>query len=253
MKERYRIGEVEEILGIPRSTIQYYIKKGLLKIDKDISNGYRYYSPRDMREILHLIVGRSNLQLNLEESVQRTEAKDLNDFRRIFYQQEDQLTQRIRKDLRSIELLHIYYRMLNRIERYMDRYTILEQDKIYLFPEEYIFRAHTSIIDTGFVTSIFQIQNHTAVFQKACSLVFEEDRFLLAEEDLKKEETTIPKQKYLYTVIKTTKEIEDPSIIEPALHHAEKEKILLADQGYLCNEEQGENTFYYDLYLPIRS
>lgn len=29
MKDRYLIGEVEEILGVPRSTIRYYIKKDI--------------------------------------------------------------------------------------------------------------------------------------------------------------------------------------------------------------------------------
>ena len=255
MKDRYLIGEVEEILGVPRSTIRYYIKKGYLKIDKDQSNGYRYFSRGDMREIMHLVVGRSNLGRNLDESVRRTEAKSLGEFRHLFYRQEDQLFQRIREDRRSIELLQIYYRMLNRIERLENRYAVSNLEEIRLFPEEYIFRAHTGIIEAGFVTSVFHCDESGIAFDRACSLVFAEDSFLLSEDDLRRADTILPPCSCLCTVIKTKKDIEDPSVIEPARSYAVKERIPLLPEAYLCNlfriEENGEAVYYYDLYLPI--
>lgn len=255
MKDRYLIGEVEEILGVPRSTIRYYIKKGYLKIDKDESNGYRYFSRSDMREIMHLVVGRSNPGLNPDESVQRTEAKSLGEFRRLFYHQEDRLFQRIREDRRSIELLQIYYRMLNRIERLENRYAVSALEEIRLFPEEFIFRANTDIIEAGFVTSVFHCEGKEITFRRACSLVFSEDRFLLSEEDLRRADTILPPCSCLCTVIKTKKDIEDPSVIEPALSYAAEERIPLRGEAYLCNlfriEENGEAVYYYDLYLPI--
>lgn len=255
MKNHYRIGEVEEILGVPRSTIQYYIRKGYLNINKD-SNGYRYYTRSDMREILHLIIGRSNIRLNLDESVQRTEVESLGEFRRLFYHQEDFLVRRIKEDRRSIEIIQIYYRMLNRIERYENRYTILQMKEIYFFPERYIFQAHTTIIDTGFVTSIFEREKDGVSFRKAGSVVFNEDRFLLSDEDFAKKEMTFPWQSYLYTVVRTTKDIEDPTVVLPALNYAEEQGIALDSHAILCNlfriEENGEMIYYYDLYLPIQ-
>lgn len=42
MKNHYRIGEVEEILGVPRSTIQYYIRCNLFRIEENGEMIYYY-------------------------------------------------------------------------------------------------------------------------------------------------------------------------------------------------------------------
>lgn len=46
MENYYRISEVEKILGIPRSTIRFYIKKGLLNVGREEENGYYYLRNR---------------------------------------------------------------------------------------------------------------------------------------------------------------------------------------------------------------
>ncbi|MBQ4092473.1 MAG: MerR family transcriptional regulator [Firmicutes bacterium] len=255
MKDRYRIGEVEELLGIPRSTIRFYIQKGYLNIDKDESNGYRYYSRKDLREIMHLIVGRSNLHLDLDKSHQRTMAESLDDFRQLFFTQEELLTERIREDRRSLEVLSIYRRMLSRIDRFENKYTILEPGKIYLFPEEYIFSAHSSVIDAGFATAAFEEGENGVTLKGIHSIVFEQDRYLVSDTDMEKQTSVLPPQKYLYTVVKSDKEIEEPEVIAPILGYAKEHNINVAPPYLLCNlfklEEQDKRQYYYDIYLPM--
>lgn len=255
MKDRYRIGEVEKLLGIPRSKIRFYIQKGYLEIDKDESNGYRYYSRKDLREIMHLIVGRSNLHLDLDKSHQRASAASLDDFRQLFYTQEDLLTKRIAEDRRSLEVLSIYRRMLSRIDRYENKFTIMEPGKIFLFPEEYIFSSHSSVIDAGFASSAFEERENRISLKGVHSLVFEQDRYLVTDEDMDAHTECLPPQRYLYTVIKSDMELEEPKNIESALQYAEENGIKVKPPYLLCNlfklEEMEKRRYYYDIYLPI--
>ncbi|MBR5328813.1 MAG: MerR family transcriptional regulator [Firmicutes bacterium] len=257
MKDRYRIGEVEKLLGIPRSTIRFYIQKGYLHIDKDESNGYRYYSRKDLREIMHLVVGRSNLHLNLDESHQRVSASSLDDFRQLFFNQEEMLTQRIREDRRSLEVLSIYYRMLSKIQRSENKFTVIHPGEITVFPEEYIFSAHTTIIDAGFATAIFTGDSDSLRLSGIHSLVFEGDRYLVSDNDLAKQTETISPQTYLNIVIKSDKEIEDPEALYPVLKRAAEEGYKTNPPYFICNlfklEEPEKRQYYYDIYLSVHN
>ena len=62
---RVRVSEVEEILGIDRETIRFYIRKGLLEPRKD-KNGYREYTDEDVRRIKKILVLRS-LELSIQD------------------------------------------------------------------------------------------------------------------------------------------------------------------------------------------
>jgi DNA-binding transcriptional MerR regulator len=52
-----RIKEVEDLLGIDRETIRFYIKEGLVTPKQD-PNGYRDYSDEDVRQLKRIIVMR---------------------------------------------------------------------------------------------------------------------------------------------------------------------------------------------------
>ena len=52
-----RIKQVEEILGIDRETIRFYIKEGLIA-PKQGSNRYREYSEEDIRQLKRILIMR---------------------------------------------------------------------------------------------------------------------------------------------------------------------------------------------------
>ncbi len=44
MKNSFTIGEISELLGIPKSTLRYWEQEGLLRMPRDSSNNYRKYN-----------------------------------------------------------------------------------------------------------------------------------------------------------------------------------------------------------------
>jgi len=48
MKNKYKVGEIAEILGVSKDTLRIYDKKGILKPDKSQENNYRYYTCSDL-------------------------------------------------------------------------------------------------------------------------------------------------------------------------------------------------------------
>ena len=50
------IGEIAEFFGVSRKAIRLYEKKGILKpVEVDACNGYRYYSPDQVRQLNALL------------------------------------------------------------------------------------------------------------------------------------------------------------------------------------------------------
>lgn len=49
------IKEVEQILGIPRATVRFYEREGLVEPTRE-KNGYRDYSQMDVIRLSHLLI-----------------------------------------------------------------------------------------------------------------------------------------------------------------------------------------------------
>lgn len=61
----YRIGDVAELVGLSRDALRFYEKKGIIKASKK-SNGYRYYSDKDIYRLMYIVYHRK-MNNSLEE------------------------------------------------------------------------------------------------------------------------------------------------------------------------------------------
>ncbi len=256
MKTKYRIGEVEKLLGVPRSTIRYYIKEGLLSVDKEDTNGYYYYTKKDLRNISHLIVGRNRLELGLVSSRSRTELESLEDYHKLLYQQENKLFEQLASIRRSIDLLQIYERMLVRIKNHLGKFSIVDIDVFYIFPEFYALNSKTSVIDVGFVSSVFVHKNDRLVYDSLISIVHKSDAYLVSKEDM--ENSNERKDlKCVFTVLKSTKDIESAELLDECIAWAESQHIPIKPPYYLSYltelRENGKKIYYYEIYLPFHA
>lgn len=66
MKNSFSIGEISEILGIPKSTLRYWESEGLIELPRDNINNYRKYSPGSVYTISDLAHYRC-LRMSLQE------------------------------------------------------------------------------------------------------------------------------------------------------------------------------------------
>lgn len=54
MKNTFSIGEISELLGIPKSTLRYWESEGLISMPRDTNNNYRKYNPSSVYTISDL-------------------------------------------------------------------------------------------------------------------------------------------------------------------------------------------------------
>ncbi len=54
MKNSFSIGEISELLGIPKSTLRYWESEGLIDMQRDTTNNYREYYPHTIYTISDL-------------------------------------------------------------------------------------------------------------------------------------------------------------------------------------------------------
>ncbi len=66
MKKSFSIGEISELLGIPKSTLRYWESEGLIDMPRDQSNNYRKYYPSSVYTISDLAHYRC-LQMSLQD------------------------------------------------------------------------------------------------------------------------------------------------------------------------------------------
>ncbi len=111
------IGEVAKETSIPASAIRHWEKRGLISVVRDGENGYRKFSPSQIRQIL--IIG-----------TLRTAVWSLDTIHRVIRELDHNNLEQARRVARdSLQYLHNLNRMRMRGIRYLDRLIELIEDK----------------------------------------------------------------------------------------------------------------------------
>jgi DNA-binding transcriptional MerR regulator len=253
--KQHHIGEVENLFNIPRSRIQFYLKKALLDVDRDKDNGYHLFTRADLLQLKHLLVARTAIDLSLEDSRQRINAANLEDFRRLFFKQEQQLLERIAKDRRSLEVLSIFNSMIARIVEKLGTFSCVEAGPFHLFGERFAFDMQTSVIDVGYVSALFSCGDEQPVFTDLCSVVYDSDSYLISEIDLAERKRQIIAPHFATTVVKADAEMETPELLLPLIAWARGQGHRLqgaAFTSYLFEVTEDDKKYYYhELWLPL--
>lgn len=257
MKDRYRISEVEEMLGVPRSTIRFYVEKGLVSVEKDCENGYYSYSFKNIRELSHLLVGRNKLNLSVDDSRQRTSMLTLKDYENVMYKKEQEVLKEIAEARRQLHVLGIYEYMFYRIKRGLGKYELISDNTFYVYSQSYMFNSKTSVIDVGFPTAVFEKGEDGLSFDGYVSMVYKRDFHLLSDEDSAKVSYSLENKSFVTTVIHTNQDLSDPKLIVPALNWAKRNGIRLQGPHYMqylteLTDENGKKQFYYEVFLSVK-
>ena len=86
----------------------------------------------------------------------------------------------------------------------------------YIFPEFYALNSKTSVIDVGFVSSVFVHKNDRLVYDSLISIVHKSDAYLVSKEDM--ENSNERKDlKCVFTVLKSTKDIESAELLDECI------------------------------------
>lgn len=94
MYEKYKIGEISKITGIPIQTIRYYETQGILSPQKDSNSNYRYYDAWDINFLLQYRYFRS-LELTVKETEQVIKNSSIEDIKEKLYDQQAVILKKI--------------------------------------------------------------------------------------------------------------------------------------------------------------
>lgn len=230
MKKKYKIHEVAERIGVSPSLIRYYEEKGIIKVEKDPENGYRYFSDSDLFKIWIIAFHRAmNMSLGdinvLMHSYSLDETTDAISAHR-------EKTQRVLEQARrTLEICDFYDRYIALARREGETPLVVPVKKIYLYSETDIFQRVKPSFPACTFGSIFQNGEETQY-----SAVYEEDMHLLSSE----EQLQYEKELILTDMVSVVVNVDQDSFASDALA---KGLAITEKSGYAVCEP------YYVLYL----
>lgn len=113
--ERYKIGCISKILGIPTQTLHYYEKCGFVTPQKDKDSGYRYYNTWNVNFLLDCKYYQS-FGLSNSDIKKLLHTANLNDIQKKFTSQKEVVMEQIYHYQRLLELVIEQERLLSQIE-----------------------------------------------------------------------------------------------------------------------------------------
>lgn len=116
----FRIAEVAHQTGVPTTTLRYYEEIGLLAKAERASNGYRFYSQRDVERV-RFITRAKQLHISLDELRELVTAWDGDDCQTVQFRMASVVDTRLREtQLRIAELLELADQLQRAAERLAD-------------------------------------------------------------------------------------------------------------------------------------
>lgn len=81
-KLKFSIGQVSKLFEISKDTLRYYDKIGILKLEVNETNGYRYYYEEDL-EKLGLILQTKYLGISISKIKKTMESESLTEYKNL--------------------------------------------------------------------------------------------------------------------------------------------------------------------------
>lgn len=273
MKEKYKIGIISKILGIPTQTLHYYEKCGFLNPIKDSDSNYRYYDPWDINFLLDSKYLRSfefsNSQIgeiinndNLAQVKEQYSNQEELLWKQLFHYQ--RLLKDIKDEQQRIESISQHLGVFTECisparffspYRYKDTYkksdstTELPQIKEWLshFPS---MKATFKIASSGNEYSPFHEIGYWWGFSASSDILHE------FESDVKAKTEYLPSCKCVYSIFKAYgKDTFMDSLTKQVLNPIRKQGYSIVGAPYGCLivrvHEEEQFTRYFEIWVPV--
>lgn len=130
MNDKYKIGTISKILGIPSQTLHYYEKCGFVTPQKDANSGYRYYDAWDINFLLDSKYWQSYefSNANVEQMIN---SDTINDVKEKLSFQKNLLIDKLISIQNLIEQLNEEECRLNKLPASLNQYTLTQSPILY--------------------------------------------------------------------------------------------------------------------------
>lgn len=130
MDEKYKIGTISKILGIPSQTLHYYEKCGFVTPQKDANSGYRYYDAWDINFLLDSKYWQSYefSNTNVEQMIN---SDSIDDLKEKLSSQKNLLMDKLISLQNLIDQLNEEEARLNKLASSLNQYTLTQNPILY--------------------------------------------------------------------------------------------------------------------------
>jgi len=255
---RYSILEVEQLLGVPRTKIRYYMDKGLLNVQKDDQSGYYFYTLDDVMRICQIVYNRDTLGFSIEDVEQILETSDIGAIESITRRQLDFLNDEMEYRERQRCTAIFNREMIERWQTYKDQIVVLPFRTAYVIPYSYFFLANHGVYPISYGASEFSFDGEEIKHDKRCAIIFEQDARCISAEAFDKirvEGERVEANACVYSVSLTAGNAHDPALVQPVVdwaceHHFHIDRPMYVTHFFPYYVD-GATLMYVETYLPI--
>lgn len=255
---KYSIIEVEQLLGVSRTKIRYYMDRGMIHARKDEQSGYYLYSDDDLVRICQILYYREMLGFALEKVEQLIETSDMGAIESITERQLGFL--RDERELRNQQMNTLLFNreMIERHKRQRDRVLLVPFEPMYLVPYQYYFMFRHRIYPITYGASEFCFDGREAAFVKRWVAVFEKDAKYVGMnvfDEFRCEGERFEVDECVYHACITTKDAHDPALLKPALDWAAAHRFKVGGRMFVTYffpfYVKDETYLHMECYLPV--
>lgn len=267
---KYKIGDVERIIGIAPETIRFFEKRGIVKPKKNEKNNYRLFNAMDIHKLVAYKYYR-NMDFTTDEAI---DFLDNYNFREASARLSEQIVA-IENKIKHYQELSVRIKEVkesfNNIERLVDNYVLEEGPELIFFNNQVNHQFKKGEVETKkkvtrkwlehmpfiwLALNILEadIPDGTQVFWGyAISTKYQEKINQLDLNYSKRIEAKL----CVHTIIKCSNdEILQPYRLKPALNYIREQGLQLNGEvvGWIINEEHDKNQLarYFELWIPVK-
>ena len=229
-------GQIREMLDLSRSALRYYIRKGLLDVEKNDENGYHTFTSNNLSDLRDISYLRQMLDFSIDDIQDCFNAVTPDEYEAVFTR---------RKALLESEIAQKQLQR-DRLKRTPDSVSIVEFEPFVFSPT-----ASLSLDKLPLLCGSFKLENGAASFG-GYGYCFDEP---LNNEARQPDVIHFPAGKYIYAMCRSEYGMDNPELLTPTLKWAGEQGFSVRGpiqvDYFFRIKENGKYQFYYAITIPF--
>lgn len=241
-------GEIREMLDLSRSALRYYIRKGLLDVDKNDENGYHTFTQNNLSDLRDISYLRQMLDFSINDIQDCFNAATPDDYEAIFIKKKAMLESEITQKKIQMDRLTEWENYLTHLKNSPDSIGIVEFSTPFVFSPTF----SPSLDKLSLLCSSFKLENGTASFDGYGYCFDAPDEHDQASSDIV---YRFPSGKYVYAMSSSECGMDNPEILASTLswakEHGYEIKGPVQVDYFFRIKENGKYRYFYAITIPF--
>ena len=245
----FTAGEIRNMLDLSRSAVRYYIRKGLLDVDKNDENGYQTFSHNNLSDLRDIAYLRQMLDFGINDIQDCFNASTLEGYESIFVKKREALEVEIAQKQIQLNRLKQWEEYLANLKNSPDSIRVIEFNPFVFSPTFSPSPDKLSLLCASYNLS----KDGTATFGGYGYCFDEPNRDDLAL--CKDIAYRFPRGRYVYAMFNSEYSMEDPRLLNFVLDWVKKEQYAIRGpiqvDYFFRIKKDNEYRFFYAVTIPF--